>query len=134
MSEDLAQRVEDLEQRVFALENAPKGGAPAAAPGAKPLSIREFVISKGPKTSVDTTLLVGFYLEKFAGTSPFNLEDVTRGFAQAKEPLPANPSDMLYKNVKRGFLMESAEKKGGSKSWIVTNSGERHVENGLKEG
>jgi hypothetical protein len=133
MSDDLAQRVEDLEQRVFALEMVLKGGAPPAAPGAKPLSIREFVLSKKPTTKVDTAMVIGFHLEKFSGTSPFNLDDLAKGFAQAKEPLPANPSDLLYQNVRRGFLMESAEKKGGSKAWVITNSGERYVENGLEE-
>lgn len=65
--------------------------------------------------------------------SPFNHDDLIGGFAQAKESLPKNPSDTVYKNIKRGFLTESPEKKSGSKAWIVTNSGERFVENGLKE-
>jgi len=46
---------------------------------------------------------------------------------------PKNPSDTVYKNIRRGFLTESPQKKGGSKAWIVTNSGERFVENDLKE-
>ena len=41
----------------------------------KPLSIREFVLSNKPTTKVDTALVIGFHLEKFSGTSPFNLDD-----------------------------------------------------------
>ena len=72
-------------------------------------------------------------LERFSNVSPISLDDLAKGFASAKEPLPANPSDLLYQNVRRGFMMEAAEKKGGSKAWIVTNSGERFVEKDLKE-
>jgi len=132
MNEDIANRVEKLEHRVAAIE-AWMSRTPEPPTGAKPTSLREFVISKGPKTSVDTTLLIAYYLEKFDGISPFNHEDLIRGFAEAKEPLPSNPSDMVYKNIRRGFLTEAKEKKDGMKAWIVTNSGERFVEKGLKE-
>ncbi len=133
MNENIANRVEQLERRVAAIE-ALMSRTPDTPTGAKPMSIREFVISKDPKTSVDTTLLIAYYLEKFAGVSPFNHDDLIRGFAEAKEPLPSNPSDMVYKNIRRGFLTETKEKKNGMKAWIVTNSGERFVENSLKEG
>ena len=132
MSEDFVQRVEALERRVAAIEMLIQK-TPEPRPETKPLSIREFLISKSPQTSADAALVVGLYLEKFSAVSPFNLDDLTSGFAQAKEPLSKNPSDLLYKNVKRGFLMEAPEKKNGSKAWVVTNSGERFVENGLKE-
>src|SRR2546422_518415 len=101
MEEDLVKRVQELERRVSTLEGLTL--RPAIPPaGTKPLSIREFVISKGPKTSVDTTLLIGYYLEKFSNVSPFNLDDLNGGFAQAKEPRPSNPSDTVYKNARRG--------------------------------
>jgi len=131
MNEDVASRIEELERRVAAMEVWMKL-RPESPRDMKPLSIREFLLSKAPKTKVDTALVIGFHLEKFANVSPINLDDLSKGFAQAKEPLPANPSDLLYQNVRRGFMMESAEKKGGSKAWTVTNSGERFVENNLK--
>ena len=132
MSEDLIQRIEALERRVAAIEESfRKTPEPRLEP--KRLSIREFVISKSPQTSADTALVISVFLEKFSSVSPLNLDDLANGFAQAKEPLPKNPSDLLYRNVKRGFLMEAPEKKNGSKAWVVTNSGERFVENGLKE-
>ena len=132
MTEPLSGRVEQLERRMSALE-AWTQSTPEPPTGAKPTSVREFVKSKQPKTGIDTTQLIAHYLEKFDGVSPLNLEDLTRGFAEAKEPLPSNPSDTVYKNIRRGFLTEAKEKKGGTKAWIVTNSGERFVENGLKD-
>ncbi len=132
MSADLASRVEGLERRIAALE-ALVPHTPELPTRAKPMSLREFVISKSPKTSVDVALLIAYHLEKFARVSPFNHDDLIRGFAEAKEPLPSNPSDTVYKNIRRGLLTETKEKKDGMKAWIVTNSGERFVENGLKE-
>ena len=132
MSDELANRIEELERRVAAMEALMKLG-PEPLRDKKPLSIREFVLSKGPRTKVDTALVIGLHLERFSNVSPINLDDLAKGFASAKEPLPANPSDLLYQNVRRGFMMEAVEKKDGSKAWIVTNSGERFVENGLKE-
>ncbi len=132
MTEDLASRVAELERRVAALE-ASRSAGPEPSAGSKSTSVREFVISKGPKSSVETTLLIAYYLEKYAGMTTFNHDDLVRGFAQAKEPAPGNLSDMVYKNIRRGLLTEAQEKKDKSKAWIVTNSGERFVENGLKE-
>jgi hypothetical protein len=132
MNEDLERRIEQLEQRVAAIEAAMQRTPPPPA-DVKAVSIREFLISKAPKTKVDMALVIGYHLEKQSQISPFNLDDLTGAFAEAKEPLPANPSDLLYQNVKRGFLMEAREKKAGSKAWVVTNSGERFVEHGLKE-
>lgn len=132
MNGDLSSRIEELERRVAGIE-AWMHRTSEPPSGAKPLSVREFVISKSPKTGVDTTLLIAYYLEKFSGLSPSNHADLAHGFAQAKEPLPSNLSDTVYKNVRRGYMAEAPEKKDGSKAWIVTNSGERFVENGLKE-
>ncbi len=132
MTEDLSSRIADLERRVAALEAA-KQPAPEPPTSAKPLSVREFVISKSPKSSVHTTLLIAYYLEKYSKLTSFNHDDLVHGFAQAKEPTPGNLSDMVYKNIRRGYLTEAPEKKDGSRAWVVTNSGERFVENGLKE-
>ena len=85
------------------------------------------------KTSVDATLLTGFYLEKSAKVSPFTSDDLSRGFAEAREPRPGNLSDMIYKNVRKGFFTGAVGKKEGSKSYIVTNSGQRFIENGLHD-
>jgi|SRR5205809_4030269 len=132
MSEDISNRIQNLERRVSTIETWMKG-EPDRPAIPKPTSIREFVNLKNPSTSAETALLIAYYLEKFSAVSPFNHDDLIGGFAQAKEPLPKNPSDTVYKNIRRGFLTESPQKKGGSKAWIVTNSGERFVENDLKE-
>ncbi len=127
--EELARRVEELERRVEALEGAPR---PPAATGAKKQSLREFLKSKDPKNSVDASLFIAYYMEKDGSLTPFTVEDLGAGFDDAREPRPGNMSDMVYKLARRGLVAEAPEKKGGSKAYVVTNSGERFVENGLK--
>lgn len=125
--EDLWNRVAEIERRLGQLEEAQKS-QPASQPPVKQQSLREFLLAKKPSTAWKKALIVAYFLEKFSSVSPFNLDDLRKGFAQAKEPLPSNPSDMLYQSVKMGYLMESTERKGNSKSWVVTNLGERLVE------
>jgi hypothetical protein len=132
MNEELIKRIEDLERRVTVLEQ-PSDEPTGIPQDRKPLSLREFIISKSPKTSLDTTLLIGYYLEKYSLTPSFNIDDIVKGFNQAKEKPPSNPSDMLAKNARRGFIMEAEDKKNGVKGWMITNSGEQFIENGLKE-
>ena len=121
-------RVAELERRVLTIEKVLET-APTPLPSAlKSQSIREFLIERKPSTFGEKALVVAYYLEKFEANSPFGLDDLLGGFARAKEPLPSNPSDLMYQNVRKGFMMESRDKKGSGKAWVVTNSGEAFVE------
>jgi hypothetical protein len=130
MNEELLKRLEDLERRVAVLEKP--ASTPLPPQNAKPLSLREFMLSKSPQTEVDVAIVIAYYFEKHSGISSFTSEDLKNGFAQAKEPSPVNPSEVLAKNARKGFIMEASEKKKGLKAWVLTNTGERYVENGLK--
>ena len=131
VNDDIMKRIDELERRVTALENRPVK-AKSASPGPKATSLREFIISKSPEMATDKALLIGYYLEKEQGITPFNNDDLVKGFNQAREPLPGNLSETLSKVARRGFITESQQKKDGTRGWLVTNSGERYVENGLK--
>jgi hypothetical protein len=124
---DLEARVSALEERLRKLEDRNVGEPQASAPPDKKLSIQEFLRSKKPKSDVDRTLLVAYFSERFAGVSPFNLADLRDEFARAREPLPANLSDAINKNIQKGLMMEAAERKGGFKSWLITNSAEELI-------
>ena len=97
------------------------------------MSMREFINSKSPKTVIDTALVVGYYLEEYLKKPSFTSDDLSKGFINAKEKPPTNPSDMLAKNAKRGFIMEAPEQKDGPKAWMLTNTGIKYIENGLSE-
>src|SRR5438046_10405869 len=113
MSEDISNRIQNLERRVSTIETWMKG-EPDRPAIPKPTSIREFVNLKNPITSAETALLIAYYLEKFSAVSPFNHDDLIGGFAQAKEPLPDDPSDTVYKNMKRCLMTEWRQKQDES--------------------
>ena len=126
---DIVKKLEDHERRISALEGMPDRKLKTAI---KALSIREFVLTKKPKDDVARTLVVGYYLEHLEGMDKFNAKDLAKGFRSAKEPLPANINDKVNSNIHKGHMMLSNEKKDKFKAWVLTNSGEKFVEDGMK--
>jgi len=123
-------QLEDHEKRIAYLEKRPDDKGDATT---KKLSIREIFISKKPKTDVDKTLLVGYYLEIFQDYTSFNISDIEVGFRSAKEPPPGNISDVVNKNIRKGFIMSAEEKKDNKQAWVLTNLGIQYVDNDLKK-
>jgi hypothetical protein len=121
-------RLDELERRVGELERRMIADAVPTNVPSKGLSIREFLLSKNPKTDVDRTLLIGYYVETIGKLGFFNLNDLRGAFAAAKEQLPTNLNDAVNKNIQKGFIMEVANRKEGFKTWVLTSSGERKVE------
>lgn len=91
------------------------------------------MLEKKPGNDVLKTLVIAYFVEIRNKVSPFNLKDLEGGFSEAKEPLPGNLSDKVAKNIRKGHMMEANEKKDGFDAWTLTSTGERVVENGLKE-
>ena len=131
----LEERVTSLEKKFMKLEVAiiqrrelsmhPKGES------RKKLSIKEFLIEKAPRSNREKTLSIAYYIEKHETVIPFNIRDLESGFRAAEIPPPQNTNDMVNKNIERGMLMESAEKKDNRKSWELTATGELAVEQGF---
>lgn len=95
----------------------------------KTLSIKEFVLSKMPKDDSQKIIVIAYFLEKYDHLTSFNAKDLTNGFGKAKERMPANINDRVNKIISNtGYIMETKEKKDNLKTWTLTNSGERFVE------
>lgn len=130
MEEDIRKILEDHERRITQLEQ--KYQLKPEIPE-KGLSIKEFILSKKPESDVQKTLVIGYFLEKFEGLSSFNTKDLEDTFRAAKEIVPENINYKIIKNIEKGHMTEAKEKKDNLKAWYLTNSGERFVENDLKE-
>jgi hypothetical protein len=128
---DIVNKLKDLESRISALEGAP---AKKTWSESKSLSVKEFLLTKKPTDDVQRTLVIGYYLEHFESMDRFNIRNLAEGFRLAKEPVPANINDKVNMNIRKGHMMEAKEKKDKSKAWILTNSGEKFVEEGLPKG
>ncbi len=130
----LEERIVHLERRLTELEKSISVDSmkPRESDSAKRkrMSLKEFVNQKAPQNTRETTLAVAHYLEN-DGVVPFNVRDLERGFRAGKIPPPKNINDMVNKNIKRGLLMEAAERKNGLKAWELTATGEQEIERGF---
>lgn len=135
MSEDILSEVlkklEAHESRLSALEGTLIKKTEVQA---KKLSIKEFLLAKKPADDVQRTLVIGYYLEHFESIDCFNIKDLAEGFRSAKEPPPANINDKVNLNIRKGLIMDAREKKDKTKAWVLTNSGEKFVEEELPKG
>ena len=122
---EIVDRLNKLEERINNLEG--KGVSPISKE-AKNLSVREFILSKNPKDEIQKTLLVCYFLETNDGIEFFNFKDIENGFMMAKEKSPKNINYNVLMNIRKGYIMESREKKNNLKAWSLTNSGLRFVE------
>ena len=128
---EILTKLEEHESRISALEGAP---AKKTQVEGKKLSVKEFLLTKKPADDVQRTLVIAYYLEHFESMDRFNARDLADGFRSAKEPPPTNINDKVNLNIRKGHMMEAKEKKDKFKAWVLTNSGEKFVEEVLPEG
>ena len=122
----------EIEDRLRVLEQRAEPAVTSTPPVAtKPLSIREFLNTKLPKTANDKTITVGYYLEHILGYEYFGADDIKDAFRSAKLPAPKNVNDVVNKNITKGLIMDSGSKKDNKKTWVLTATGEAAVEQGF---
>lgn len=126
MEEEIRKMLDDHERRLKTLEGTPQSNM---GRDEKPISIKEFLLSKHPKSDVQRTLAIGYYLEKYRDFKVFNASDLETGYREAKEKVPENISLPIFQNLKKGYFMEAEEKKNNLKTCTLTGTGERFVEN-----
>lgn len=131
--EELKLKMSDLENRIVLIEERLGTSAIPVNNLIKNISIREFLNSRKPSNDVQKTLLIMYFLEQYENNSSINIDDIRTGFRNAKEPIPKNISDKIYMSIKKGYVMETNEKKDKKNCFIITNTGERFVDSKLKE-
>jgi hypothetical protein len=114
-------------------DGSERSAASAAPAVARKMSIKEFLLEGGASDDVQKTLAIGYFLETHETMTSFNKEDLEKGFRAAKEPVPANINDKVNMSIKQGHMTEAGEKKNSLKAWVVTNSGEKYLQNGFKK-
>jgi hypothetical protein len=127
--EELKSKISELEDRIQLIEK--RFNPEEIQAFTKDLSVREFLNSVKTSNDVQKTLLIMFFLEKYEGLTRINIDDLRSGFRNAKEPVPKNISDKIYLGIKKGHIMETSEKKDKKSCFMVTNTGEKYIENEL---
>lgn len=128
-------RLDELERRVAKLEaNLQVSSAPSSLPlQSKRQSIKEFLMTKSATTANDRALVMGYFLERNTENEDFTADEIKECFRQAKIPAPKNVNDVVNKNIAKGFMMESGDRRSNAKGWVLTMSGEQYVEGKLSE-
>jgi len=93
----------------------------------------EFIKQESPKTDMDRVICACYYLTKHRKVRSITKKDLDGFFPEARMPMPTNMSDMINKNIDRGYLAPTGKLKKGLKSYYMTTEGEQFVETGLKE-
>lgn len=119
-----------IEQRLYDLDSKAESAPPTKK--SKPKSIKEFFLEKGPKSGVNKTIVIGYYLEIYNEYKSFTVKDIEKGFKEAREKAPDNTSLSVYMNANKGFFAE-VEEKNGNKAYELTETGIKYVDNGLKK-
>lgn len=126
---DVAKEIHELKRRLDQLELRTQ--AQQSMTLEKKKSPREFLLSTRAEDSVQKTLVLAYFLERYEGQRTFTVKDLERRFHLAKERVPSNTNDMVNKNIQKGFMMEAEEKRDNKKSWCLTNPGVTFVDTNL---
>ncbi len=113
------------------------GSAVATKPGLRQatasmdMELNEFLASKKIGSHPDRIVAVAYYqLRKGAGG--VTTKDIADAYARARLRKPQNVHDVISTTIRRGFLVDG-EKKDGMRTWVITPTGEAHVEGELSQ-
>lgn len=124
MDEELRKVLDDYEIRLSELEKQVKHKPQIVQ---KKQSVKEFVLAKNPKSDVVKALVIAYFLEKYEDMPSFNASDLENGFRTAREQIPTNINECIAKNIRKGHMMETKEKKDNLKAYMLTSSGEQFI-------
>ena len=108
-------------------------GAGIAAPPARvspsPVGIDliEFIAKKKAETHPDRVVAIAYYYYHTQDGAGVTTKELADAYARARIKKPQNYPDVIAACVRRGYLVEG-ERKDGMKSWVITGTGETHVE------
>ena len=86
-------------------------------------SVASFLNAKRFSTDVECVLGIAYYIDIIEKQGPFTSKDIETKLAEARRAKPSNTSQFLNSNIKKGFLRECSEKKGGLKTYSILNDG-----------
>jgi hypothetical protein len=94
------------------------------------LSPQEWLRNCNVSSSMDKALVLAYWLEEDQKKVSFTSLDLKDAFTAAREPVPANPSDVVAKLDGAGKVMK-ADKVGKSQSYRLTRTGIDQVQSWL---
>jgi len=120
----LQEQINDIKKRLNFIEGQPISDKNVN----RGLSIREFLIQKNPENDIMKCFYILGYLETFKGYETINAKDIEGGLREARQIIPSQLHNKLFRLVERGYIMEAAVKKDNLKAYILTNTGLNFLE------
>lgn len=94
------------------------------------MDLIEFLAMKKAETHPDRVVVIAYYYYKTQNGVGVTTKELADSYARARIRRPQNYPDVIAGCVRRGYLVEG-ERKDGMKSWVITRTGEAHVEQDL---
>lgn len=104
------------------------GGKIPSAPSLPMMEINEFLAPLEAKGQTEQMVGIAYYFHHYREES-VTTSDFVESFKKSRMSPPANPSVPIGSCVKKGFLVTT--EKDNKKSWRITPSGEKYVEQQL---
>ena len=106
-------------------------GPPArVSPSPVGIDLIEFLAAKKGETHPDRVVAIAYYHYHNQRGTGVTTKELAEAYARARVKKPQNFPDVIAACVRRGYLVEG-ERKDGMKSWVITRTGETHVEQDL---
>jgi hypothetical protein len=93
-----------------------------------PSSLGDFLETKGAGKQTDDTAVFAYWLLKSESVESFNANDMLNCYERTRKTKPKNINATIDKNVSRHIFDVAREKKDGLKAWVLTQTGEKYVE------
>jgi hypothetical protein len=94
------------------------------------MDLIEFLAAKKAETHPQRVVAIAYYYYHTQGGAGVTTKELAESYARARIRRPQNYPDVIAGCVRRGYLVEG-ERKDGMKSWVITRTGEAHVEQDL---
>ncbi len=95
-------------------------------------SVNEILALLRERSHADRFQAIIFHALRGDGLESVTTDEILAAYSAARMAKPTNPSDIIAKCSRRGHVVE-APRRDGQKTWRLTGSGERYVENMLRE-
>ncbi len=94
------------------------------------LELVEFLAAKRAETHPDRVVVIAYYYYHTQNGAGVTTKELADAYARARVKRPQNFPDVIASCVRRGYLVEGG-RKDGMKCWVITRTGEAHVEQDL---
>jgi len=93
-------------------------------------SIGEFLRKVSSKAHTDISLAMAYYFLKHRNIESFTVSDLDALYSEARHP-KTNLNLAVIGNIKKGFMIDTGEKRESMKLFAISRLGEDHVETTL---